>query len=73
MEERYSFADSITGLTHAFNTSLNLRRHGFTTRLVTHSMTVGKMEPFVLHTIIATPPARHRAESEDSYENGQSR
>lgn len=58
MEERYSFADSITGLTHAFNTSLNLRRHGFTTRLVQVPIMLGKDAPGVMHTVVAKPPAR---------------
>ncbi len=58
MEDRYSFADSITGLTHAFNTSLNLRRHGFTTRLVQIPITLCKGVPGIMHTVIAKPPAR---------------
>ena len=58
MEDRYTFADSFTGLEQAFHTSLHLRRHGHRTRLVTHSMTVGKMEPFVLRTVVAVPPLR---------------
>ena len=56
--DRFSFADSFTGLEHAFFTSLNLRRHGHRTRLVTHTQTVGKMPPFVLHTVVSVPPER---------------
>ena len=63
MEERYSFADSITGLTHAFNMSLNLRRHGFTTRLVTAQHDRGENANRLCSTLsVATPPARHVAQ-----------
>lgn len=58
MEERYSFADSITGLTHAFNTSLNLRRHGFTTRLVQVPITLCKGVPGVMHTVVAVSASK---------------
>jgi hypothetical protein len=57
MEERFSFADSPTGLEHAFTTTLALRRFGFAVRLETHTQTVGK-QTFTLHTVHATPPAR---------------
>jgi hypothetical protein len=53
MEERFSFADSITGLEHAFTTTLALRRFGFTVRLETHSI-----KGYTIHTVIAKPPAR---------------
>ena len=58
MEERYSFADSITGLEHAFDTSLNLRRHGHRTRLVTVPIMLTQGVPGVMHTVISTPPTR---------------
>lgn len=62
MEEKFTFADSTTGLEHALLTTLSLRRFGFSVRLATHTQTVGK-ETYVLHTVHATPPARpNRAE-----------
>lgn len=62
MEDRYTFADSTTGLEHALEVTLVNRRYGYKTRLVTHTQTVGK-ETYTLHTVIATPPARpNRAE-----------
>ena len=48
-----SFADSTTGLEHAFHLTVTLRSHGFTTRLETTTF-----NGFVLHTVIATPPTR---------------
>jgi hypothetical protein len=56
--ELFSFADSTTGLAHAFELTLTLRRNGFATRLETTTQTVGSLPPFTLHTVVATPPAR---------------
>jgi hypothetical protein len=53
MEERFTFADSTTGLEHAFATTLALRRFGFTVRLSTHSV-----KGYTVHTVIAAPPMR---------------
>ena len=55
MEERFSFADSETGLTLALLTTLSLRRHGFKTRLET---SVVCTQRFFLHTVVAQPPVR---------------
>jgi hypothetical protein len=57
MEDRMTFADSFTGLEHALFTTLLHREHGCKTRLVTHSMSVGK-KTFVLHTVLSTPAPR---------------
>jgi hypothetical protein len=63
MEDRYSFPDSFAGLVHAWNTSVHLRRYGHSTRLVEVPITLTKGIPGVMHTVIATPPARpNRAE-----------
>lgn len=53
MTERYTFADSETGLEHAFSLTLSLRAFGFRTRLVTR-----EYKGFTLHTVVATPPRR---------------
>ena len=53
MEERHTFADSVTGLTVAFELTESLRRHGFKTRLETTNF-----KGFVLHTVVATPAPR---------------
>ena len=53
MTEQFMFADSEQGLTLALLTTLSLRRHGFTTRLVTTE--VGHTP---LHTVHATPAPR---------------
>lgn len=57
LKDRFTFADSVTGLEHAFDTTLTMRRHGYRTRLETTTMNVGKLT-FVLHTVVATPPPR---------------
>jgi hypothetical protein len=51
--EHYIFADSTTGLAHAFDLTLALRGQGFRTRLETTTF-----KTFVLHTVIATPPTK---------------
>ena len=48
--DRFTFANSTTGLEHALFTTLLHRAHGCRTRLVTHTQTVGK-QTFVLHTV----------------------
>jgi hypothetical protein len=58
MTDRYTFADSVTGLQHAFDTTLNLRRHGYKTRLATRELHHSSV--FTVHTVLATPPARVR-------------
>jgi hypothetical protein len=60
MTERFTFADSVTGLTTALETTLTLRSHGFRTRLETTTRTVGSLPPFTLHTVVATPLPRAR-------------
>ena len=57
MEDRFTFANSTTGLEHALFTTLLHRAHGCRTRLVTHTQTVGK-QTFVLHTVHSTPVPR---------------
>jgi hypothetical protein len=56
-EDRFTFADSFTGLEHAFFTTLVQRGFGARTRLATHTQTVGE-KTFVLHTVVATPAPR---------------
>ena len=51
--ELFTFADSTTGLAHAFELTLALRAYGFATRLETTTF-----KGFTLHTIVAEPPAR---------------
>jgi len=58
MADHFTFADSVTGLETAFELTLALRRSGFRTRLVTTTQTCGKLPPFTLHTVHATPPPR---------------
>jgi hypothetical protein len=58
MEDRFSFADSFTGLEHAFSLSLSLRRHEYKTRLVEVPILLTQGVPGILHTVIATPPPR---------------
>lgn len=53
MPERFTFADSETGLEHAFTLSLSLRAAGFKTRLVTHVLS-----GFTVHTVVAVPRLR---------------
>ena len=53
MTEYYSFPDTPAGLLLAWQTSVTLRRYGFTTRLVTRNVA-----GFVLRTVVAVPPAR---------------
>ena len=56
--ERFTFADSTTGLEHAFELTIALRRHGFSTRLTTTTF-----KGFTLLTVTATPATRpNRAE-----------
>ena len=55
--DRFTFADSFTGLSHALFTTLLHRAHGCKTRLVTHTQTVGK-QVFTLHTVLSTPAPR---------------
>ena len=57
MEDHYSFADSFTGLEHAFDLARQLRAHGCKTRMVTQTVTVGK-QAFVLHTVLSCPAPR---------------
>jgi len=58
MTDRFTFADSVTGLATAFELTLALRRAGFRTRLGTTTQTCGKLPPFTLHTVYATPAPR---------------
>jgi hypothetical protein len=51
--DRFTFADSVTGLEHALVVTLSLRRAGFKTRLVTSTLA-----GFTLHTVVSTPPKR---------------
>ncbi len=53
MTEHYTFAASETGLTHALLTTLNLRRHGYKTRLATRELC-----KFKVHTVVATPATK---------------
>lgn len=56
-EDRFTFADSVTGLEHALFTTLQQRAQGARTRLVTHTQTIGE-KTFVLHTVVATQAPR---------------
>jgi hypothetical protein len=58
MTEHFTFADSVEGLTHAFNLTLSLRRNGFRTRLATRVL--DRSLPFTVHTVVATPPQREK-------------
>ena len=61
MTERFTFAASVAGLTHAFNTTLALRRAGFRTRLATRRLfTFPTGEAGLAHTVLATPRLRTR-------------
>jgi hypothetical protein len=51
--EHYTFADSTTGLAHAFELTLALRAYGFATRLETTTF-----KGFTLHTIVAVAAER---------------
>jgi hypothetical protein len=63
MTDHFTFADSVTGLTTAFELTLALRRSGSRTRLVTTTQTCGELPPFTLHTVHATPaPRANRAD-----------
>jgi hypothetical protein len=53
MEERFTFADTPEGLTHALVLTLALRHNGFRTRL-----TARQWGPTTVHTVRATPPVR---------------
>lgn len=53
MKEFHTFADTVLGLTVAFELTEGLRQHGFKTRLATR-----KVAGFTVHTVIATPPVK---------------
>lgn len=53
MIERFTFADSVTGLDHAWTVTLSLRARGFKTHLETY-----EFKGFTLHTVVATPSRR---------------
>jgi len=55
VEDRYSFADSFTGLENAFYISLHLRRFGYKTRLVSVPIVLTQGVPGVMYTVVATP------------------
>jgi hypothetical protein len=57
-EDRFHFADSVTGLEHAAHITVSLRRAGFRTRLSTAVIKLGTGHTGLLHTVHATPPAR---------------
>jgi hypothetical protein len=57
-KDRYTFADSETGLTMALYVILTQRRHGFKTRMVTKPVKLTQGIYGETHTVIATPPAR---------------
>ena len=56
--DRFTFADSETGLTMALYVTLTRRRHGFKTRMVTKPVKLTQGIYGETHTVIATPPAR---------------
>lgn len=58
MQDRFSFADSITGLQLAFDTTLRLRRYGCRTRLVTVPIMLTQGMPAVMYTVVSTPAPR---------------
>jgi len=64
MVDRYTFADSETGLTLALHTTLAQRRFGFTTRLVTVPIKLGTGFTGVMYTVVCVPPARPNREGQ---------
>jgi hypothetical protein len=67
MQDRFSFPDSLAGLQLAFDTTLTQRRLGASTRLVTHTQTVGKLPAFVLHTVVCEPAPRPNRKERGCY------
>ncbi len=53
MTDHFTFADNVAGLTHAFETTLSLRRAGFKTRLATR-----RIARTIVQTVVATPKKR---------------
>jgi hypothetical protein len=49
MTEHFTFSDTITGLEHAVDLTLSLRRQGFKTRLVTRTL-----DNFTVHIVVST-------------------
>lgn len=60
MTEHFTFSDSHpSGLLHAFEHTLRLRRAGFKTRLATRRLfTFPNGAPGLVYTVIARPPER---------------
>ena len=65
MEDRYTFADSETGLTMALYVTLTRRRYGHKTRLVTQPVKLTQGIYGEMHTVIAKPPARPNRKERD--------
>jgi hypothetical protein len=57
-EERFHFADSETGLSHALHITRSLRAAGFRTRLSTAVIKLGTGHTGLLHTVHGTPPTK---------------